>query len=271
MRTLDAALVARRGLRAYVYQLLVSGERERSRAFGHTRSAAQLAAAGRAALVAVCRDRGAARVLPRLAGSSRLSLEFDTDGVVIKVDDLSLRERLGTTAKFPRWAPGFQVSRAAEGDHAQGHPRQCRPHRGRHAVCRPRAGVPRGLHDLDGHAAQRRGHRAKRPARGRPRADREGRGRHSRRSSRPSGEHPARQRVVADADDLSRCVRAHLQRDEEEVVWRCANTSCPARLAPQPGALCVAVGDEHRGSRRVARRSTPRAWSRSRFCRPVPS
>src|SRR5205807_7791833 len=38
----------------------------------------------------------------------RQALEFDTDGVVIKVDDLALRDRLGTTAKFPRWATAFK-------------------------------------------------------------------------------------------------------------------------------------------------------------------
>src|SRR5262249_26225460 len=38
----------------------------------------------------------------------RLTLDFETDGVVIKVDDLALRERLGTTAKFPRWATAFK-------------------------------------------------------------------------------------------------------------------------------------------------------------------
>jgi DNA ligase (NAD+) len=38
----------------------------------------------------------------------RQSLEFDTDGVVVKVDDLSLRERLGATSKFPRWAIAFK-------------------------------------------------------------------------------------------------------------------------------------------------------------------
>src|SRR5690606_10450175 len=32
----------------------------------------------------------------------RRSLDFDTDGVVVKVDDLALRARLGFTAKFPR-------------------------------------------------------------------------------------------------------------------------------------------------------------------------
>ena len=38
----------------------------------------------------------------------RRALAFDTDGVVIKVDDLALRQRLGATAKFPRWATAFK-------------------------------------------------------------------------------------------------------------------------------------------------------------------
>ena len=46
-----------------------------------------------------------------------------------------------------------------------------------------------------------------------------------------------------------------LHRDEEEVVWRCENPSCPARIRAQPGALRVAIGDEHRRARRVAGRS----------------
>src|SRR3989304_8996831 len=38
----------------------------------------------------------------------RQGLDFDTDGVVIKMDDLALREKLGTTTKFPRWATAFK-------------------------------------------------------------------------------------------------------------------------------------------------------------------
>src|SRR6185369_13751246 len=38
----------------------------------------------------------------------RHSLEFETDGVVIKLDDLDLRERAGSTSKFPRWAFAFK-------------------------------------------------------------------------------------------------------------------------------------------------------------------
>lgn len=41
-------------------------------------------------------------------GDARGSLEFDIDGAVIKVDDFSQREILGSTAKFPKWAVAFK-------------------------------------------------------------------------------------------------------------------------------------------------------------------
>ena len=39
---------------------------------------------------------------------NRESLTCDIDGAVIKVNDLGLRERLGATAKFPRWAAAYK-------------------------------------------------------------------------------------------------------------------------------------------------------------------
>lgn len=39
---------------------------------------------------------------------NRESLSCDIDGAVVKADDLSLRERLGSTAKFPRWAAAYK-------------------------------------------------------------------------------------------------------------------------------------------------------------------
>src|SRR6185369_9805414 len=44
----------------------------------------------------------------RAWADQRQSLPFDTDGVVVKTDDLALRVRLGATAKFPRWATAFK-------------------------------------------------------------------------------------------------------------------------------------------------------------------
>ena len=41
-------------------------------------------------------------------GDNRGNLEFDIDGAVIKVDDFSMRDELGSTAKFPKWAVAFK-------------------------------------------------------------------------------------------------------------------------------------------------------------------
>jgi DNA ligase (NAD+) len=38
----------------------------------------------------------------------RFQLPYDTDGVVVKVDDLDWRRRLGAASKFPRWAVAFK-------------------------------------------------------------------------------------------------------------------------------------------------------------------
>jgi DNA ligase (NAD+) len=39
---------------------------------------------------------------------ARQNLDYETDGVVVKVDRLALREQLGATSKFPRWAIAFK-------------------------------------------------------------------------------------------------------------------------------------------------------------------
>lgn len=41
-------------------------------------------------------------------GESRGNLPYDIDGAVIKVDELSYREELGSTAKYPKWAVAFK-------------------------------------------------------------------------------------------------------------------------------------------------------------------
>ena len=39
---------------------------------------------------------------------TREMVSYDLDGAVIKVNDIELRERLGTTAKYPRWAAAYK-------------------------------------------------------------------------------------------------------------------------------------------------------------------
>jgi DNA ligase (NAD+) len=38
----------------------------------------------------------------------RFALPYDTDGLVVKVNDLDLQQRLGAASKFPRWAAAFK-------------------------------------------------------------------------------------------------------------------------------------------------------------------
>ena len=41
-------------------------------------------------------------------GSNRGNLEYDIDGVVIKLNDLDSRKKLGSTSKYPRWAVAYK-------------------------------------------------------------------------------------------------------------------------------------------------------------------
>jgi DNA ligase (NAD+) len=53
-------------------------------------------------------------------GERRSKLAFDIDGVVVKVDDLEEQRRLGTTAKFPRWAVAYKYPPEGERTRVKG-------------------------------------------------------------------------------------------------------------------------------------------------------
>ena len=121
MRNLDPALVSKRGLvgvrvsarrreafrRAFRTRTRTQAAAAHPAGSHHADGDARLGAAGRAALAALRGIDEVAAFCQEWADKRR-TLDFDTDGVVIKVDDLALRERLGATAKFPRWATAFK-------------------------------------------------------------------------------------------------------------------------------------------------------------------
>ncbi len=122
MRNLDPALVAKRGLSAWIYQVVMPDGTGGASAFPPGASAGKGAPPLHSMLLRELKAWGLA-VEPHwqeCAGidaviafcdewrDKRHGLAFETDGVVIKLNDLALRERLGTTSKFPRWATAFK-------------------------------------------------------------------------------------------------------------------------------------------------------------------
>lgn len=228
MRNLVPSLVARRGLAAFTYQLVavssaVPGTHAetlaRMAAWGLPVERHWRACAGIDAVLEFCREWA----------DGRQSLDFDTDGVVVKVDDLTLRDRLGTTAKFPRWATAFKFPAQ------QAHTKVLRidVNVGRTGAVTPYAVLEpvflagstismATLHNADDLARKDiREHdtvivekagdvipRVVAPVLG----------------LRPPGSVPWTMPAECPV------CRSTLRRDEEEVVWRCENSSCPARL-----------------------------------------
>jgi DNA ligase (NAD+) len=109
LRNLDPALVARRGLHAYVYQL-VQGNPDQLAAGTHSKTLTALAGWGLPVERhwRLCSGIGDVTAFCDEWADKRRELGFDTDGVVIKLDSLDERRRLGSTSKFPRWAIAFK-------------------------------------------------------------------------------------------------------------------------------------------------------------------
>ena len=61
-----------------------------------------------ASTVRVSPDLAGVRDYVRHYGEHRLSVEHEIDGVVVKVDQVSLQRRLGSTSRAPRWAIAFK-------------------------------------------------------------------------------------------------------------------------------------------------------------------
>ena len=109
VRTLDSAAVARRGLRAFTYQIVMPGGAPPPAAT-HAASLELLAKWGCPVESHWERCEGIDAVIAYTEAwrEKRRALQFETDGVVVKLDELALRGDVGTTAKFPRWAIAFK-------------------------------------------------------------------------------------------------------------------------------------------------------------------
>ena len=113
IRTLDPALVAQRGLSAFVYQVVgpdADGNAEVDGDGGHAATLQRLRAWGLPVESHwhVCDGIDDVLAFCDEWATKRRSLKFDTDGVVVKLLDTAQREQLGATSKFPRWAIAFK-------------------------------------------------------------------------------------------------------------------------------------------------------------------
>src|SRR6266496_4304521 len=231
MRNLDPALASKRGLSAFVYQIVLGSTHDEPLASSHGAVLDAMAAWGLPVERHWTRCEGIDAVIAFCEewADKRRALDFDTDGVVIKVDDLSLREKLGRTAKFPRWATAFKFpaqqvhTRLLKIDVNVGRTGAVTPY----AVLEPVfvAGSTVGMATL---------HNAEDIAR---KDVREGDTVVIEKAGDviPKVVAPILSLRPADAVPWqmpARCpeCQSELRRDEDEVVWRCENTSCPARL-----------------------------------------
>ena len=176
-----------------------------------------------------CENIDAAVAFCNQWADGRRSLEFDTDGVVIKVDDLGLRDRLGTTAKFPRWATAFKFpaqqahTKLLKIDVNVGRTGANTPY----AILEPvfLAGSTISMATL--HNAE---DLARKDLREGDTVIIEKAGDVIPRVVAPLLNLRPVESVPWTMPTTCKVCGSELRRDEEEVIWRCENSSCPARL-----------------------------------------
>ncbi len=103
LRQLDSSITARRPLKFFAYAW---GETSGSFARTHAEALAQFRAWGLTVNDRSRLCRGVDQVLAYYQdiAADRAALPYDIDGVVYKVNDLALQERLGMVSRAPRWA-----------------------------------------------------------------------------------------------------------------------------------------------------------------------
>jgi DNA ligase (NAD+) len=107
LRQKNPAVTARRKLRMICHGI---GRTEGFAPTSQHEAYAALSAWGLPVAAQTARVRGLPAVEERIAywGEHRYELEHEIDGVVVKVDDVALQRRLGTTSRAPRWAVAYK-------------------------------------------------------------------------------------------------------------------------------------------------------------------
>lgn len=240
MRNLDPKLVAGRGLSAFIYHVVDAA------GLGFDTHQAMLQGLGRWGLPVESHWRtsvGLEGVLEfcRQWREARHGLPFETDGVVIKVNGGAQRHQLGATSKFPRWAIALKFP----ADRATTLLRQISVNVGRTGAVTPYAvldpvrlaGTTVQLATLhNAHEVKRRDLRVGDTVVVEKAGDIIPQVLEPVLEKRPKG---ARQWRMPRTCPVC---KSRLHRPEDEVVWRCENASCPARLQR---------GLEHFASRRA--------------------
>lgn len=106
LRQLDSRICAERGLEIFVFNLQSAEDMpvRHSESLEYLKSLGFTVSDGSR----LCHTADEVVAAVRAIGESRPKLPYDTDGAVIKVDHLALRERLGSTANAPRWAVAYK-------------------------------------------------------------------------------------------------------------------------------------------------------------------
>ncbi|HSL21567.1 MAG TPA: NAD-dependent DNA ligase LigA [Vicinamibacterales bacterium] len=244
IRQLDPRQVSKRGLSAFVYELCpASPEAVPLARVRHAEMLRELKAWGLPVEEHWRPCTGIDELLAhtREWNEARQKLDFDTDGIVIKVNDRAARERLGATSKFPRWAIAFKFP----AQQATTLLKAIQVNVGRTGAVTPFAvldPVKLGGSTISLATLHNEQEIARRDIREHDYVIVEKGGDVIPKivgpvlSRRPPGSVPWRMPTECGVCGST------LQRPEEEVVWRCVNSSCPARLLR---------GLEHFASRRA--------------------
>ncbi len=106
LRLLDPSITARRPLRIILYELIGASGMPDS----HIECLEWLAEQGLPThgIQCVCTSQEEVTAAISEFDSMRNDLPFEIDGAVVKVDRVDFRERLGFTARFPRWAVAYK-------------------------------------------------------------------------------------------------------------------------------------------------------------------